>query len=153
MRLSVIVPAYNEASLILRCLEGLKAQTLPPQEVLLVDDSSTDVTVVKAESFARDNPGFPLRTVEHEKLGGYDILGNYTDLLLLGWSELDMRPDYFGICDADTVLRPNYYETILSSMLQDPKIGLAVCDFLPEAGMTDLLRRKKILGAYPYVYG
>jgi len=49
--ISVIIPAYNAASTIGHCLEALSAQTCPPDEVIVVDDGSTDGTAQVAKSF------------------------------------------------------------------------------------------------------
>ena len=38
----MIIPNYNGASLLPGCLEAVLAQTLPPSEVIVVDDGSTD---------------------------------------------------------------------------------------------------------------
>lgn len=43
--ISVIIPVYNEERTIKACLESLGNQSLPPQEVILVDDGSTDKTL------------------------------------------------------------------------------------------------------------
>ncbi len=44
LRISVIIPARNEAHNLPRLLESLNEQTHPPHEVLVVDDDSTDAT-------------------------------------------------------------------------------------------------------------
>jgi glycosyltransferase involved in cell wall biosynthesis len=41
---SVIVPAYNAASLLPDALDSIYAQTIQPYEVIVVDDASTDAT-------------------------------------------------------------------------------------------------------------
>lgn len=51
MKTSVIIRAYNEAEHIGRLLTGLSRQTLPPEEVILVDSGSTDSTVDIATRF------------------------------------------------------------------------------------------------------
>jgi len=48
---SVIVPAYNRAALIGETLECLLRQTLPPHELFVVDDGSTDDTVSTVRHF------------------------------------------------------------------------------------------------------
>ena len=42
--LTVIVPAYNEAASVGDTIRSLQAQTLPPDEIIVVDDGSTDGT-------------------------------------------------------------------------------------------------------------
>lgn len=51
MRISVVIPAYNEAERIGDCLESLTKQTLRPFEIIVVDDGSTDVTKEVAQRF------------------------------------------------------------------------------------------------------
>ena len=51
MTLSVIVPAYNSEKTIEKTLISLKKQTLVPDEILIVDDSSTDRTAEIAERY------------------------------------------------------------------------------------------------------
>ena len=63
-RISVVVPVYNAAGTILRTVEALRAQTLPPCEVLLVDDGSTDET----PALLRDLPP-PIRTIRQANGG------------------------------------------------------------------------------------
>ena len=47
---SVVIPAWNAAATIGETLESVARQTLPPGEVVLVDDGSTDATAEAAQS-------------------------------------------------------------------------------------------------------
>jgi glycosyltransferase involved in cell wall biosynthesis len=49
---TVLVAAYNEEKRIGECLDSLLAQTYHPLEILVLDDGSTDRTVLLAESKA-----------------------------------------------------------------------------------------------------
>lgn len=48
MKISVVVPAYNAATFLPRSLKSVFAQTLKPEEVIVVDDGSTDNTAALA---------------------------------------------------------------------------------------------------------
>jgi glycosyltransferase involved in cell wall biosynthesis len=50
-KISVIIPARNEADNIQECLEAIFSQSYPPYEVLVVDGNSTDDTVEKAKAY------------------------------------------------------------------------------------------------------
>ena len=52
LRLSVVIPHYNHADLLLDALDAIARQTMPPFEVVLVDDGSSDENVARLESFA-----------------------------------------------------------------------------------------------------
>lgn len=51
MKISVIVPAYNEEKLLGNLLGALQHQTVPPDEIIIVDNNSTDHTASIARSF------------------------------------------------------------------------------------------------------
>ena len=44
IKVSVIVPVYNQEQWINRCLDSLTAQTLREIEIICVDDGSTDIS-------------------------------------------------------------------------------------------------------------
>jgi glycosyltransferase involved in cell wall biosynthesis len=48
VKISVVIPAYNAARFLPRCLGSVFAQTLKPEEVIVVDDGSTDDTAAVA---------------------------------------------------------------------------------------------------------
>ena len=47
--ISVIIPAYNAAQTLPACLMALQKQTQPPDEIIVVDDGSTDETIRVAQ--------------------------------------------------------------------------------------------------------
>lgn len=52
MEASVIIPALNEEEFIGDCLRSIRAQTVPPAEIIVVDNGSTDKTVEIARELA-----------------------------------------------------------------------------------------------------
>ncbi|MFV2018671.1 glycosyltransferase family 2 protein [Micromonospora sp. LOL_023] len=51
VHVSVVIPAYNSERTLHACLSAVYAQTLPPVEVIVVDDASTDQTREIARQF------------------------------------------------------------------------------------------------------
>ena len=51
MRVSLVIPAYNEEHHLKACLDAVAAQVTAPFEVIVVDNGSTDQTVAIARSF------------------------------------------------------------------------------------------------------
>ena len=49
---SVIVPAYNAAGFISRCVESITSQSYPELEILLLNDGSTDDTLAVCRKLA-----------------------------------------------------------------------------------------------------
>lgn len=62
--ISVVIAAYNAEAVLRRAIESVLAQTLLPNEILVVDDGSTDGTGRVAEQF-----GDRVRTIRQENQG------------------------------------------------------------------------------------
>ncbi len=65
---SIVVPAYNEAAHIGRCLESIGAFAAAwdrPVEIIVVDDGSADATAAIVESFPAQGPA--VRLLRHER--------------------------------------------------------------------------------------
>lgn len=64
---SVIIPAYNASETIARALGSVLAQSLPPAEIIVVDDASSDAEMLKAEIDAIVLPdGVTLRLLHND---------------------------------------------------------------------------------------
>jgi glycosyltransferase involved in cell wall biosynthesis len=69
--ITVVVAAYNGEAVIARCLESLTAQTLPPEQIVVVDDGSTDDTTSVVESVRERWPD--LVTLVRQPNGGTGV--------------------------------------------------------------------------------
>lgn len=71
---SVVIPAYNRAKTIAYCLDSVCNQTLPPLEIIVVDDRSTDETVAIVSGYSRLHPS--VRCVVLDKNSGAQAVRN-----------------------------------------------------------------------------
>ena len=97
--ISIVIPAYNEAHYLAQCLDSIAGQTVPPDEVIVVDNGSTDNTAAVARRYsfvrvvAERRPG-----IVHARNAGFDTATS----------------DIIGRIDADTILPPNWVEYVLA---------------------------------------
>jgi chlorobactene glucosyltransferase len=102
-RVSVLVPARNEALRIRACLESLIAQDYPSLEIIVLDDESHDATaeIVLALGFSSD-PGSNRRLIS-----GAPLPPGWTGKSWACQQLADAaRGEYLLFTDADTVHRP-----------------------------------------------
>ena len=71
MKLSVVIPVHNRAQLTERCLEAVLADERRPEELIVVDDASTDSTPELLASY-----GAALRTIRLERNEGFARASN-----------------------------------------------------------------------------
>ena len=93
--ISVIVPVYNVAGYLSRCLESIAAQTYSSLEVLVVDDGSTDGSGEICDDFARRDVRF---RVFHQENRGLSAARNV--------ALSRFRGEYACFVDGDDFLDP-----------------------------------------------
>ena len=79
LRLSVVVPVKDDATQLARCLDALQMQTRPPDDLIVVDNGSSDGSArVAAAHGARvlrcDEPGIPAASALGYDAAGGDII-------------------------------------------------------------------------------
>jgi len=72
--ISVVIPAYNRAATIAYCLDSVCNQTVAPDEIIVVDDCSTDGTADVVSGYARSHP--TVRCVVLERNSGSQAARN-----------------------------------------------------------------------------
>lgn len=69
MKISVIIPTYNEKSVLSDCIQSLGGQTITNFEIIVVDDGSTDGTTVILENLKKTLPDFSYYIQNHKGAG------------------------------------------------------------------------------------
>ncbi|MBW1991393.1 MAG: glycosyltransferase family 2 protein [Deltaproteobacteria bacterium] len=120
----VITPAQNEAAYLGQTIDSLTAQTLLPQEWVIVDDGSVDETFQIAQQAARTQPW--IKVVQRGPAKSRRLGAGVVEAFDFGLRQVSRR-DYTFIfkIDADIVLGPRYFQTILSKFTENPRLGVA----------------------------
>lgn len=103
IKVSIIVPAYNNEKYVLECLSSIKEQGLCNYECIVIDDGSTDNTGNLCDGFAKANPNF---IVIHQANAGVSAARNKGIESAAG--------DYITFVDSDDLIAPNAYKNALS---------------------------------------
>jgi glycosyltransferase involved in cell wall biosynthesis len=135
MKISIVIPVYNEADSIGACLQAISRQTVRPHEVIVVDNNSTDGTAKIAQSF-----GFvkllsePRQGVVYARRRGFDAA----------------RGDIIARIDADSILPVDWLEqvqAVFSDRTVDAASGLALyynVTMAPVFNAIDLFFRRRL---------
>ncbi len=118
----LVTPAKNEAGYIERTIESVLTQSLLPKAWVIVDDGSSDATGDIAERYAAHHPFIRLlkRTSASRRnfaSKAYAVKEAYEILRKEAFA-------YFGNLDADIVLPPRYYETMIECFKRDSRLGI-----------------------------
>ncbi len=115
--ISIIIPCYNTAAYIEKCLDSILNQNLKDYEIILVDDCSSDDTVRIIESYQKNNTNIKLLTNKENKGAGY----NRNRALK------EAKYDLISFVDSDDYLELNFYAELRKTM-NTKNADVAVCD-------------------------
>ncbi|HSR60325.1 MAG TPA: glycosyltransferase family 2 protein [Robiginitalea sp.] len=120
--LAVVMPAHNEAEHLEACLASFVQQTRPPNELLVVDDHSTDATAEIAAHFAASHSWIHVLRIESDP--GHRPGAKVVRAFRRGLEHLSRPFDLIGKFDADLVLPPDYFERVLEAFGGNPGLGM-----------------------------
>ena len=111
MKLSVLIPVYNERTVVERSLAGVLAAPIPEgmeRELVVVDDRSTDGTLAILERLAREHP--EIRLIRHERNSGKGAAVR---------TAIEHASGEFSLIqDADLEYDPSEYPRLLKPLLE-----------------------------------
>ena len=114
MRLSIIIPCYNVADTLQKCVQSVLEQLPSESEIILVDDGSTDATGMVAERLGKENTAVQ---VFRKINGGPSEARNYGISKACG--------DYLMFVDSDDLVASSTIPSVLNYMLQHPEVDVA----------------------------
>jgi hypothetical protein len=95
---SVVIPSYNRGAYLLETLNAIRAQTLKPREIIVIDDGSTDNT---ADLFACANADVSYRRIENSGPGIARCTGMRA-----------ATSTWIAFCDSDDLWEPRHLEVL-----------------------------------------
>jgi glycosyltransferase involved in cell wall biosynthesis len=107
-RVSVILPTFNRADLISETIDSLLVQTRKIDEILVIDDGSTDDTAARVAVY-----GDKVRYCKKEN-------GGKAAALNLGLTMID--GEFVWVCDDDDLILPDACERLMREFESDPTL-------------------------------
>ncbi|MDO8497756.1 MAG: glycosyltransferase [bacterium] len=98
MKISVVIPVYNEEKHIGACLQSLQKQTTPPDEIIVVNNNSTDASVAIAQKYGVKIVNEKQQGIIYARNRGFD----------------EAQGDIIARTDSDALLPQNWIEKIKS---------------------------------------
>lgn len=114
--LSVVVPVYNVARYLPRCLDSLASQTRRIDEIIIVDDGSTDECPNILASYASVLP--QMRVIRQDN-AGLSVARNVGMKHATG--------EFLAFVDSDDFVAPDIYESLLAAMTCDD-LDMVICN-------------------------
>ncbi|TPX03497.1 glycosyltransferase family 2 protein, partial [Schumannella luteola] len=116
---SVVVPVYEGTRHLPEALGSVLAQTVPPLEVIVVDDGSTDGSASLVEAFAADHPQLAVRLIRQENRGQSASRNR---------AAAEAGGELIAFLDQDDRWYPDHLERLAAAFAK-PDVGLAFSDF------------------------
>lgn len=110
--ISVIIPAYNVAPYLERCVQSIVCQTYSDLEIILVNDGSTDGTGELCDKLLKTDSR--IRVVHKENGGLSDARNAGIDAA---------KGEFFSFIDGDDFIEPDTYEVMIAEM-QDESVSI-----------------------------
>lgn len=132
---SIVVPLYNKADYVERCVASIRSQTLADFEAIIVDDGSTDSSV---KDFAHACAGDARFTIIRQANGGVSKARN------TGIAQA--RAEIVAFLDADDEWSPTYLEAIAALARRHPDATLLGTAYQIVQGGTGVHLRQGLFG-------
>ena len=130
-KIDVLIPAYNSASFITKCVSSIQNQTYKDINIIIVDDGSKDNTYEVLSELAKNDLRIKLYQKENQK-----SVAKTRNFLLD-----KIESDYFIFVDSDDDVSPYYIEHLYKA-LKDNNAMMSTCEY----SIFKAKKKKKIKG-------
>lgn len=113
---SIVIPAYNEERTIRACVVAALEQTVPADEIIVVNNKSTDSTAKMLKALKTEFPDAPLVIIDQNEEQGITPTRN------AGFNAA--TSEVIGRIDADSILEPEWV-AVVKRIFSDPTVGAA----------------------------
>lgn len=122
MRIAVVLPAHNEAEHLRTCLRSFVQQSRQPDQLIIVNDNSTDQTQSIAQEFAAEHTFIEL--IEHQSSAEHQPGAKVIQAFNKGKEHLKAC-DLLGKFDADLILPSDYFQKMEELFKKEKRLGLS----------------------------
>lgn len=116
LSIALVVPTYNRAHLVGQTIASALAQTSPFNDIVVVDDGSTDDTPAVLAAF-----GDRIRVIRTTNQG---VQAARNTGIAATQSEL------VSVCDSDDLLEPNFNAKVVDWLARHPSVDALYCNFV-----------------------
>lgn len=113
--ISVVIRTFNRAAMLRDALHSVLAQTFAPDEIIVVDDGSTDETSQVMADYVKAHP--TIRYFQLKQNVGMDRAGRF--------GVEQSRADFVAFLDSDDVWLPGHLEACLTQIEENPGVVMA----------------------------
>lgn len=140
---SIVIPTYNSQYTIIQCLKSCLNQSYKNFEIIIVDDCSSDNTILTVEGYIKNNRLDNIKISRLDNNGGASIARNVGIKQAVG--------KYIALLDSDDFFHIRKLEIVHEILLNDDSIDLLGHDYYIEdeinnAGSTLDLSNVKLTG-------
>ncbi len=137
MKISAVISTWNKCDAVLANVAALKAGSRPPDEIVVVDNASSDRTVA---ALAEAHPDVVVLEMPHDRYGACETFN-------LGFQRA--TGDAIAIMDDDVVATEGWLEVLEDTLLDEPASTAFVSSRVIEPGMPPAYQEAEVRrGAY-----